>query len=82
MVALCRDANPEEGKEYLAVQSFEHVITYVFDETDEYYKKIDGYAVPETLFLNEANEVIFHSHAPMTYEEMKSHIDSILTHTW
>jgi len=82
VVALCRDTNPIEGKEYLATQPFEHTVTYVFDETDEYYKKIDGYAVPETLFLNENNEVIFHSHAPMTYEEMKSQIDYILTRTW
>ncbi len=82
VIALCRDTNPIDGKEYLNAQSFEHVITYVFDSTDEYYQKMDGYAVPETLFLNENDEVIFHQHGPMTYGEMKSKIDTILTQTW
>jgi len=82
VVALCRDTNPAEGKEYLSAQSFEHVITYVFDSADEYYQKMDGYAVPETLFLNKDDEVIFHQHGPMSYGEMKSKIDTILTQTW
>lgn len=79
VVALSRDTYPNDGKTFLVQEGIENNITFVYDREDEYYKKIEGFAVPETLFLDNKGEILFHKHGPMTYEEIRNKIEEIKT---
>lgn len=75
VIALSRDNNPEDGKAFVAEKGFGEGILFVYDKDDAYFKEINGFAVPETLFLNPEGNIIFHKHGPITYEEVISIIE-------
>ena len=53
-------------------------IVFLLDPTDSFYKDIEGYAMPETLFINARGNVIYHQRGPMKIEEVKEHFKQIL----
>jgi thiol-disulfide isomerase/thioredoxin len=50
----------------------------VLDPGDKFYKSINGYAMPETLFYDTKGNVVFHKRGEMTYEEMETQTQSII----
>lgn len=53
-------------------------ITYLLDPNDEFYKSIAGYAMPETLFINDRGEVFFHQRGPMNITEVETMISELI----
>ncbi|MBP9757556.1 MAG: TlpA family protein disulfide reductase [Candidatus Pacebacteria bacterium] len=49
-------------------------ITYLLDADDAFYRSISGYAMPETLFINDRGEVFFHQRGPMNIAEVEQKI--------
>lgn len=41
------------------------------DDTDSFYRFIDGFTVPETVFYDADGSVVFHKRGPMTLDEMR-----------
>ena len=78
VLALNRDTNSADGKNFLKKLDLPEGIIFVYDKNDKYYKKMDGYAMPETIIVNDKDEVLFHKHGPMTYNDINNEIDSIL----
>jgi len=78
VAALNRDTNPADGRAYLESLGLGEVLVFVYDQQDEYFKEVNGYAMPETLFLDADAKIVAHQHGPMTYEEMRAQIDSML----
>ncbi len=78
ILALNRDTNPEDGKNFLKKLDLNEGIVFVYDKSDGYYKKVKGYAVPETIFINNKEEVLLHKHGPMTYDEIHKELENIL----
>lgn len=52
-------------------------ITFLLDPDDAYYKSIQGYAMPETLFINDRGEVFFHQRGPMNITEVEQKISEL-----
>lgn len=52
-------------------------ITFLLDPDDAYYKSIQGYAMPETLFINERGEVFYHQRGPMNIAEVETKISEL-----
>jgi len=78
VAALDRDVNPAEGRVYLESLGLGDVLVFVYDQNDEYFKKVNGYAMPETLFVNEDGKIVAHQHGPMSYEDMRAQIERML----
>jgi thiol-disulfide isomerase/thioredoxin len=78
IVALNRDHSPAEGKAYLESLQLGDALLFVYDKDDTYFKKVSGYAVPETLFLIENENIFYHQHGPMKYDEMKAQVMTVL----
>jgi thiol-disulfide isomerase/thioredoxin len=53
-------------------------VRVLLDPKDAYYKAIGGYAMPETLFVDDRGEIVYHSRGPLSSSEMQSHIDAML----
>jgi len=78
VVALNRDTNPAEGREFFDGLSLSDGVVALYDQHDTYYKTVGGYNMPETLFVDEEGGVLVHVHGPMTYDEMKQTLDRLL----
>lgn len=78
IVGLNRDYNPKEGQAFLESLSLGEDLVFVYDTNDEYYKKVSGYAMPETIFLNEKGDIVAQIHGPATFEQMKEQVSIIL----
>ncbi len=78
VIALSRDNNPEDGKAFVTEKGFGEGILFVYDKDDAYFKEINGFAVPETLFLNENGTIVYRKHGPITYEEVVAVIEQEL----
>ena len=53
-------------------------ISFLIDPDDAFYKAVGGYAMPETLFVNDRGEVVFHQRGPMSIEEVDAHLRALL----
>jgi len=56
-----------------------NVIT-LLDPNDSFYRKIGGFAMPETLFVKD-NNILFHKRGPMKFEEVTERLRSALEST-
>ncbi len=50
---------------------------FLLDPDDAFYKSIEGYAMPETLFINDRGEVFYHQHGPMNISEVEAKINEL-----
>jgi thiol-disulfide isomerase/thioredoxin len=50
----------------------------MLDPDDAFYKEIEGYAMPETVFIHDNGEVFFHQRGPMKMDEVRTMIDQLV----
>lgn len=50
---------------------------FLLDSEDAFYKSIGGYAMPETLFINDRGEVFHHQRGPMNIAEVEEKIAAL-----
>lgn len=50
-------------------------ILLILDNDDRYYKSIEGYTMPETVFYDRKGNIVKHHHGDMTVSQMKEYID-------
>jgi len=53
-------------------------VTFLLDPSDTLYKKVEGYAMPETLFIKSNGEILFHQRGPIELQAVKDKIDELL----
>jgi thiol-disulfide isomerase/thioredoxin len=56
-------------------------IILVLDPDDNFFKSINGYTVPETLFYDFKGSVIFHAHGLVSIEEMRKYVDLAISNS-
>jgi|GEM_PF-2908290 len=78
VVALDRDKTPAEGRAFIASLDLGPGLIFVYDHDDTYYRKVGGYNMPETLFIDTDGSVLMHVHGPMSEESMQAELDQLL----
>ncbi len=53
-------------------------LTFLYDRRDNFYRKIGGFSMPETLFVNAKGEIVVHKRGIMDIEEMRENTLKIL----
>lgn len=53
-------------------------VVFLLDPNDAFYKSVDGYAMPETLFINDRGEILFHQRGPMNITEVEARVGVLL----
>lgn len=53
-------------------------VTFVLDNQDHFFSSVDGYAMPETIFYNQAGEIVLHKRGNLTREEAVAALDTAL----
>ncbi len=52
-------------------------IRFLIDSDDAFYKSIGGFAMPETLFINDRGEIFYHQRGPMNMADVESMIATL-----
>lgn len=78
IVAINRAESLSEAQAFTDVLQIRDSIRILLDPEDSFYKEIGGYAMPETLFINDRGEILFHQRGPMTLPELNEKIKPMI----
>jgi thiol-disulfide isomerase/thioredoxin len=53
-------------------------LALLLDPNDMLYKEIEGYAMPETVFINSRGDVVYHQRGPMEAREVESKVRELM----
>lgn len=70
VVAVNRGEPAADAKQFTDALGLPDGMLYLLDPADALFKKLGGYAMPETLFINNNGAVVFQKHGPITADEI------------
>lgn len=74
IAAINRAEPPEAAKNYSDSLGLTEKITFLLDPDDSFYKSLNGFSMPETIFVDKSGAILFHKRGRMTEEELRRHI--------
>ncbi len=77
IVIINRSESSVDANEFLKTLDVSNRVVRLFDPEDSFYKFIEGFGMPETIFIDEKGATIFHKRGVMSYEEMESIIKQL-----
>jgi thiol-disulfide isomerase/thioredoxin len=76
VLALNRMEQKYQAQRFMATLPELEKITFVLDNQDHFFGSVEGYAMPETIFYNEAGEIVLHKRGNLTKEEALAALDA------
>lgn len=78
IVAVNRAEPLVEAKDFTdKLQGMEKLVL-LLDSGDALYKQIDGFAMPETIFINSRGDIIYHQRGPIKPEEVDAKVAELM----
>lgn len=77
IIAINRMEDKATIKAYLDFIGKPQGIIFLSDATDNFYKAIEGYATPETIFYDRDGVIVGRKHGVLTEEELKNYIERL-----
>lgn len=71
IIAINRKESSKDIAQYLDTIEISSKLLFLEDPTDSFYESIQGFSMPETLFINAQGELLTHKRGFMEFEEMK-----------
>ena len=78
VIAVNRRESVDQARTYLFDLGVAGGLTYLYDPSDDWYRGIGAFTMPETLFINGRGEVVVHKRGFMALEEMREHVEKTL----
>lgn len=78
VLAINRAEPGNTAQRYLKTVGATDNIFLILDPADNFYKSINGYAMPETVFFDKTGKIIFQSHGPLKTDEIRAYINTAL----
>ena len=78
VIAINRREASNDAKAFTDDLDLSDAFTFLLDPSDSFYQSIGGFAMPETLFVDEEGFIRVHKRGFMTLEEMVMHVESII----
>jgi len=78
IISINRMENKNIVKSYIDRYKLDTTITVLLDPTDFFYKSIEGYAMPETVFYDSEGIVRAHKRGVLTQTELETYIAKII----
>ena len=78
VIAINRAEQMRDAKAYTdRLQNVSDLI-FLLDPEDSYFKLIGGYAMPETTFVDQKGDIVFHQRGPIQIQEVDDKIKELL----
>ena len=81
VIAIDRDEPLRKVKDFTDTLGVTDRMTFLLDPKDSFYTSIGGFSMPETLFIDGDGKIRIHKRGPMTFEDMKEKVESILNNS-
>ena len=78
VVSIDRQESLKKAKGFTDEIGVTDRMTFLLDSKDAFYKRIGGFSMPETLFVDAEGNIIIHKRGPMALEEMRQKVNSII----
>lgn len=78
ILAVNRAEPAAVAKEFTNTLSLGEDITLMLDPNDSFFKSIEGYAMPETVFINAAGDIVYHQRGPIDLPTMQAKIQQLV----
>lgn len=78
VIAIDRGESLSTAKGYTDELGISNDLIYLLDPDDKFYRSIDGFSMPETLFVDASGNILFHKRGFMDLNEMRSRIQEII----
>lgn len=79
IIAVDRAESLETAKGFTDSLEVTDKMIFLLDPSDSFYASIGGFGMPETIFLDKKGDVKIHKRGPMTLEEMREKVNTILS---
>ena len=79
IIAINRAESKEKSKEYTAQLGVEGSLLFLSDPDDSFYKSIDGFTMPETIFIDSSGELVSHKRGVMSFNEIEEKINQLVS---
>ncbi len=77
-VAIDRAESREVAKKYSDELGVTGDLIFLLDSSDSFYRSIEGFSMPETIFVDKDGSIIIHKRGPMDLDEIRQKIREIL----
>lgn len=78
IIAVNRAESKQQIQPFLDQLEYRDQIIFLLDKQDRLYREIGGFAMPETILVDENGEIVFHKRGPMNAEELREKIETHL----
>ncbi|MBI4119372.1 MAG: TlpA family protein disulfide reductase [Parcubacteria group bacterium] len=78
IIAINRAESLDTAKGYTDEQGTSDKLVFLLDPTDSFYQSIDGFSMPETIFVDKNGNIVDHKRGPMDIDEIRSRTQKIL----
>jgi thiol-disulfide isomerase/thioredoxin len=78
IIAIDRSETLQKAKGFTDSIGVTDRMIFLLDPADTFYKSIGGFSMPETLFVDAEGNIRLHRRGPLSFEEMKTHVQSLL----
>lgn len=78
IIAVNRAEPLVDAKDFTDKLSGMDRLSLLLDSTDALYKAIDGYAMPETIFINSRGDIVYHQRGPIKPEEVDQKVAELM----
>ncbi|MEX0934004.1 MAG: TlpA disulfide reductase family protein [Candidatus Paceibacterota bacterium] len=79
VIAIDRQESREKAQGYTDGLGITDDMLFLLDARDSFYKRLGGFSMPETIFVNSEGEIVVHKRGPMNLAEMREHTQKIIT---
>ncbi len=74
IIAIDRAEPLQTAKKYTDELGVTDDLVFLLDPQDSFYQSIGGFSMPETIFVDEGGNIVFHKRGPMRIEEIRERI--------
>lgn len=78
ILAVNRAEPRPTAKEFIDSLGLGDDVTLLLDPTDSFFKSIGGYAMPETVFINEAGDIVYHQRGPLDLSTLQTRMKELI----
>ena len=78
VIAVNRMESGDHAQKFLSRLSDLDNVMFVLDPTDEYYKQVGGFAMPETIVYDRSGAIVLHERGPMKLAEIRIALQKIM----
>ena len=79
VIAINRNEDRYRAQKFLDQLGELENINFLLDGDDDFYDRMDGKAMPETLFFDSKGNVVMHARGNLTFDEMEANIQAVLS---